>query len=191
MSSPAAPPVSRRRLLLLAPLGIAVLGGAAFLTLLGRMKQGTYDPHTLPSMLIGKKLPPFDLPGGGPLTGLSSAEIEAAGRPVLVNFFASWCIPCVEEAAVLMSLKAQGVPIYGIAYKDKLDATTDFLGRNGDPYLRIGRDDPGRVAIDFGLYGVPETYLVDAHGIVRLRWAGALTDDFVRETLMPMLKEGA
>jgi cytochrome c biogenesis protein CcmG/thiol:disulfide interchange protein DsbE len=190
MSQPLAPP-SRRRLLLLAPLGVAALGGAAFLTLLGRMKQGTYDPHTLPSMLIGKRLPPFDLPGGGQFQGVSSAEIEAAGRPVLVNFFASWCIPCVEEAATLMSLKAQGIPVYGIAYKDKLDATEDFLGRNGDPYIRIGSDLPGRAAIDFGLYGVPETYLVDAHGIVRWRWAGALTEDVVRQTLMPLMKDAA
>jgi cytochrome c biogenesis protein CcmG/thiol:disulfide interchange protein DsbE len=190
MPLPAAQP-SRRRLLLLAPLGVAVLGGAAFLTLLGRMRQGTYDPHTLPSMLIGKPLPQFDLPGGGPFAGLSSAEITTAGRPVLVNFFASWCVPCVEEATTLMSLKAQGIPVYGIAYKDKLDATENFLGRNGDPYARIGSDLPGRVAIDFGLYGVPETYLVDSHGIVRWRWAGALTDDVVRQTLMPMLKDAA
>jgi cytochrome c biogenesis protein CcmG/thiol:disulfide interchange protein DsbE len=190
MSENVAPP-SRRRLLLLAPLGVAALGGAAFLTLLGRMKQGTYDPHSLPSMLIGKRLPSFDLPGGGQFQGLSSAQIEAAGRPVLVNFFASWCIPCVEEASVLMALKAQDLPVYGIAYKDKLDATADFLARNGDPYARIGLDQPGRVAIDFGVYGVPETYLVDAGGIVRWRWAGALTDDVVRQGLMPLLKAGA
>jgi cytochrome c biogenesis protein CcmG/thiol:disulfide interchange protein DsbE len=189
MSLPSAPP--SRRLMLLAPLGIAALGGAAFLTLLGRMKQGTYDPHTLPSMLIGKKLPSFDLPGLGSTQGFSSAEVEAAGRPVLVNFFASWCIPCVEEAATLMALKAQGVTVYGIAYKDKPDATLDYLTRNGDPYHRIGLDQPGRVAIDFGVYGVPETYLVDAGGIVRWRFAGALTDDIVRNTLTPMLKASA
>jgi cytochrome c biogenesis protein CcmG/thiol:disulfide interchange protein DsbE len=186
MSLPVAPP--SRRLLLLAPLGIAALGGAAFLTLLGRMKHGTYDPHSLPSMLIGKPLPHFDLPGGGTLTGLSSAEIAASGKPVLVNFFASWCIPCVEEAAMLMALKAQGVVIYGIAYKDRLDATEYFLRQNGDPYAKIGRDEPGRVAIDFGLYGVPETYVVDAGGIVRFRWAGAITDELVSHTLLPMLK---
>jgi cytochrome c biogenesis protein CcmG/thiol:disulfide interchange protein DsbE len=189
MSLPAAPP--SRRLLLLAPLGVAALGGAAFLTLLGRMRQGTYDPHSLPSMLIGKKLPSFDLPGGGPFQDLSSTEITAAGKPVLVNFFASWCIPCVEEASELMALKAQGVPIYGIAYKDQPDAAAGFLGRNGDPYQRVGLDLPGRVAIDFGLYGVPETYLVDAGGIVRWRWAGALTEDVARDTLMPMLKAAA
>jgi cytochrome c biogenesis protein CcmG/thiol:disulfide interchange protein DsbE len=189
VSLPAATP--SRRLVLLAPLVVAGLGGAAFFTLLGRMRQGTYDPHSLPSMLIGKPLPTFDLPGGGDMRGLSSAEVTAAHRPVLVNFFASWCVPCVQEAPVLMQLKAQGVPVYGIAYKDKAAATDGFLTQNGDPYARIGRDAPGRVAIDFGLYGVPETYLVDAKGIVRWRWAGALTDDLVRDTLMPLMQAAA
>jgi cytochrome c biogenesis protein CcmG/thiol:disulfide interchange protein DsbE len=89
---------------------------------------------------------------------------------------------------VLLTLKTQGIPLFGIAYKDKQDATADFLGRYGNPYARIGRDEPGRTAIDFGVYGVPETYLVDAGGIVRWRWAGALTADVVRDTLMPMIK---
>jgi cytochrome c biogenesis protein CcmG/thiol:disulfide interchange protein DsbE len=186
MSLPTASP--SRRLLLLAPLGVAALSGAAFFTLLGRMRQGTYDPHGLPSMLIGKPLPSFDLPGLGQAPGISSAGIAAARRPVLINFFASWCVPCVEEVATLTKLKAQGVPVYGIAYKDKPDATAAFLAQNGNPYAGIGRDDPGRVAIDFGLYGVPETYVVDANGIVRFRWAGALTDDVVQQSLMPLLK---
>jgi cytochrome c biogenesis protein CcmG/thiol:disulfide interchange protein DsbE len=177
-----------RRLILLAPLAVAGLGGAAFFTLLGRMREGTYDPHGLPSMLIGKPLPAFDLPGLGQGGGLTSAAITAAGRPVLVNFFASWCMPCIEEAGVLMKLKAQGIPVYGIAYKDKPEATEAFLAQNGDPYARVGRDQPGRVAIDFGLYGVPETYVVDAGGIVRFRWAGALTDDVVRQSMLPLLK---
>ena len=191
MSSPTVQ--SSRRLLLLVPLALAGLGGAATWTLLDRMRQGTYDPRGLPSMLIGKKLPSFDLPGakrpgGGAFLSVSSAEIQAARRPVLVNFFASWCTPCVEEAPVLMQLKAEGVPIYGIAYKDK--GTAHFLDRNGNPYVRIGSDEPGRVAIDFGLYGVPETYLVDADGIVRFRWSGALTDDVVRGSLVPLLQAG-
>ncbi len=133
-------------------------------------------------------MPTFDLPGAGSLQGLSSAEVLAAGKPVLVNFFASWCIPCVEEAGELMALKQQGVPIYGIAYKDKPDATEGFLSQNGNPYVRVGLDLPGRVAINFGLYGVPETYVVDAGGIVRLRWAGALTDTVAQRTVLPLLR---
>src|ERR1700688_1932022 len=107
----------QRRLLLLAPLGFAAIGGASFWALLERMREGTYDPHGVPSMLIGKPLPDFSLPGQPPSPGFSSADVIGAGRPVLINFFASWCIPCVQEAPVLMTLKQQGVPIWGIAYK--------------------------------------------------------------------------
>jgi cytochrome c biogenesis protein CcmG/thiol:disulfide interchange protein DsbE len=181
----------QRRIFLLAPLGIAAFGGAAFWALLQRMSQGTYDPHGVPSMLIGKPLPHFALPGQPPSQGFSSTDVVAAGRPVLINFFASWCVPCVQEAPVLMALKQQGTPIWGIAYKDKSDATTEFLHTNGDPYTRIARDEPGNVAIDFGLYGVPETYLVDKSGIVRWRWAGGMSDDVVQQSLAPLLRSMA
>src|SRR5262249_6024331 len=150
-------------------------GGTGFWLLLQRMSAGTYDPHGLPSMLIGKPLPHFSLPGLGAEKGFSSTDVTAADRPTLVNFFASWCIPCVQEAPVLMTLKQQGTPIWGIAYKDKPDAAQGFLKQNGDPYTRIACDEPGTTAIDFGLYGVPETYVVDKSGIVRWRWAGGLS----------------
>jgi cytochrome c biogenesis protein CcmG, thiol:disulfide interchange protein DsbE len=175
----------QRRALLFAPLGLAAVGGAAFWTLLERMSEGTYDPHGLPSMLIGKPLPRFSLPGQPPSQGFSSSDIVG---PALINFFASWCIPCVQEAPILMALKQKGTPIFGIAYKDKPDATTDFLQQNGNPYTRIARDEPGAVAIDFGLYGVPETYVIDKSGIVRWRWAGGLSDDIVRQSLAPLLQ---
>jgi cytochrome c biogenesis protein CcmG, thiol:disulfide interchange protein DsbE len=175
----------QRRALLFAPLGLAAVGGAAFWTLLQRMSEGTYDPHGLPSMLIGKPLPRFSLPGQPPSQGFSSSDIVG---PALINFFASWCIPCVQEAPILMALKQKGTPIFGIAYKDKPDATTDFLQQNGNPYTRIARDEPGAVAIDFGLYGVPETYVIDKAGIVRWRWAGGLSDDIVRQSLAPLLQ---
>jgi cytochrome c biogenesis protein CcmG/thiol:disulfide interchange protein DsbE len=178
----------QRRLFLLAPLGLVAIGGTAFWTLLRRMQEGTYDPHGVPSTLIGKPLPGFSLPGQPPSQGFSSTDITAGGRPVLINFFASWCIPCVQEAPVLMALKQQGLPIWGIAYKDKADATTEFLRRNGDPYTRVARDEPGRAAIDFGLYGVPETYLVDTSGIVRWRWAGGISQDVVGQSLLPLLR---
>ena len=180
--------ILQRRAFLLAPLALAAIGGVSFWTLLKRMGKGTYDPHGVPSMLIGKPLPSFSLPGQSPSAGFSSAEIIGGGRPALVNFFASWCIPCVQEAPVLMALKQQGTPIWGIAYKDKTDATNFFLRQNGDPYTRIARDEPGTVAIDFGLYGVPETYLVDKSGIVRWRWAGGMSEDIVRDSLAPLLK---
>ena len=178
----------QRRTLLLAPLGAAAVGGTAFWMLLDRMGAGTYDPHSLPSMLIGKQLPDFSLPGDPPSPGFSSADVIAARQPALINFFASWCIPCVQEAPVLMQLKQRGMPVWGIAYKDKTSDTKAFLKEHGDPYIRIANDTPGTVAINFGLYGVPETYLVDGTGIVRWRWAGGLSDDVISKFLNPLLQ---
>ncbi|HKM62881.1 MAG TPA: DsbE family thiol:disulfide interchange protein [Acidisphaera sp.] len=176
-----------RRLLLWAPLAIAASAGLGFYALLGRMREGTYDPRGVPSPLIGKRIPTFDLPGdNGP--GFSSADVMAAGTPVLINFFASWCIPCVEEAPLLDQLHKQGVAVWGIAYKDKAAATAAYLARNGNPYARLARDDPGQTAIDFGVYGVPETFFVDTDGIIRARWPGALTDDIIAHGLKPLLK---
>ena len=181
----------KRRLVLLSPLAIAAAGGVGFWTMLNRMRDGTFDPRGVPSMLVGKKLPEFSLPGQPPSAGFSSADVLAAGRPVLINFFASWCVPCVIEAPLLMKLHTANTPIWGIAYKDKPDATAAFLKRTGDPYARIARDEPGRVAIDFGVYGVPESYLVDRTGIVRWRWAGPLSEDVVAQQLDPLLRKFA
>jgi cytochrome c biogenesis protein CcmG/thiol:disulfide interchange protein DsbE len=179
--------ILQRRALLLAPLGIAAVGGAAFWAMLDRMEEGRFDPRGVPSMLVGKPLPAFNLPGQPPSTGFSDTDVRAAGRPVLINFFASWCVPCVIEVPQLAALRQRGVPIWGIAYKDKIDATAQFLARNGDPYVRTARDEAGRVAIDFGLYGVPESYLVDKTGTVRWRCAGPLTDDNIHQELDPLL----
>lgn len=180
--------LTRRRLFMLGPLAVAAGAGGACAALLLRMQEGRYDPHTLPSMLVGKTLPAFSLPGQAPSAGFSSADITAQGRPALVNFFASWCVPCAEEAPALEALKIAGVPLWGIAYKDKPEATSRFLDHYGDPYLRVARDDAGAVGIDFGLYGVPESYLVDPAGTVRWRWAGGLSADIVRQDLLPKLR---
>jgi cytochrome c biogenesis protein CcmG/thiol:disulfide interchange protein DsbE len=190
---PESKPSISRRAALVFPLAIAGIGGAAAWRLLGLMEQGTYDPRALPSALVGKKLPGFDVPAlataarpaSAPLT---SAEIVATNRPVLVNFFASWCAPCVEEAPVMMRLKVKGVPIYGIAYKDNAVQAERFLEHQGNPYVRVGSDIGGAVGINFGLYGVPETYAVDSTGVVRHRWTGPMTDEIVRSTLFPLLK---
>ncbi len=179
--------LTRRRLIMLAPLVLAAAAGGGFWGLLARMQEGTYDPHALPSMLVGKPLPKFSLPGQPPSQGFSNLDVAAGSRPALVNFFASWCIPCVEEATALMGLKKQGIPIWGIAYKDKIDAAAQFLEQHGDPYVQVARDEPGSAAINFGLYGLPETYVVDRTGIVRKRIAGGLSDDIVQNSLLPLL----
>ncbi|MBW4091955.1 MAG: DsbE family thiol:disulfide interchange protein [Proteobacteria bacterium] len=181
--------IIRRRLLMLGPLGIAAAGSGVFWALMLRMQQGKYDPHALQSMLVGKPLPDFTLPGQTPSAGFSNTDVNRGKLPALVNFFASWCIPCVEESSALDELARQGVTIWGIAYKDKVAATAGFLTRYGDPYHQVARDADGRTAINFGLYGVPETYVVDRTGIVRLRYAGGLSSDSVRDTILPLLRK--
>lgn len=179
-----------RRLVLLAPLGLAAAAGVGFLAMLRGLSTGSFDPRGVPSPLVGKRVPDFALPAQPPaLQGFGSADLIGAGRPALVNFFASWCVPCIAEAPVLMQLKSRGVPIWGVAYKDADQAAAGFLSRTGDPYARLARDEAGRVAIDWGVYGVPETYLVDRAGIIRWRWAGPLTEDTVREQLAPLLQK--
>ncbi|MGI4941929.1 MAG: DsbE family thiol:disulfide interchange protein [Janthinobacterium lividum] len=190
--------MDRRRLLLLAPLGVAAAGGVAFWSMLDRMSAGTFDPHGVPNPLVGHVVPAFDLPGqrlpgqtlpdGAAAAGFSSAALAAMGRPVLVNFFASWCIPCVQESPLLMQLSRTGLPIWGVDYKDKAENATDFLSHNGNPYSRVARDAAGRTAIDWGVYGVPESYLIDAQGVVRWRWAGPLDPDTVASQLLPLLR---
>ena len=145
------------------------------------------DPAILPSALIDKPAPSFDLP---PLLkdrpGLAQADLT--GKPVLVNFFASWCAPCREEAPVLAGLAASGaVAIYGIDYKDNPAAGRKFLELLGNPYQRVAVDAAGRTAIDFGLYGVPETYIVDAKGAIRYRLPGALTPENLQSDILPRL----
>jgi cytochrome c biogenesis protein CcmG/thiol:disulfide interchange protein DsbE len=177
----------RRRLLFGAPLAVAGLGGAGFYTILRRMQDNHYDPHALPSPLIGQRPPAFSLPGMAGGSGFSNTDIMAPPRPMLVNWFASWCIPCLEEAPMLLQIAKTGLPIWGIAYEDKPDAVSNFLATNGNPYTRLAADSSGLTAINWGVYGVPETYFIDTGGIVRSRWAGALTDQIVAEELQPLL----
>jgi cytochrome c biogenesis protein CcmG/thiol:disulfide interchange protein DsbE len=179
--------MKRRRLLLGLPLGAAAIAAGGWAVMLHRMGEGEFDPHTLPSQLIGRKVPDFDLPGLAG-EGITGRELQTPPRPMLVNFFASWCVPCVEEAPVLAGLQRQGLPIWGITYKDAPEATQRFLAQRGNPYARIAVDRPGRVAIDWGVYGVPETYFIDAGGVVRWRFAGALTDAVVQRDLVPLLR---
>ena len=147
-----------------------------------------YDPHELPSAMIDQEAPAFDLAtlsGDGKLTrdGLK-------GEPVVINFFASWCVPCRVEHPLLMHLAAQGkIRLYGIAYKDKPDDAVRLLAQLGDPYKAIAVDRDGRTGLDFGVYGVPETYILDASGHIRKRFVGPLTEAAVNKELLPMLRQ--
>jgi cytochrome c biogenesis protein CcmG/thiol:disulfide interchange protein DsbE len=179
--------IARRRLLLLAPLAVAAAGGAAFWTMLSRMEEGRFDPHDIGNPMLGKPIPEFSLDGIAPSAGFSRKDVIAAAhtQPVLLNFFMSTCIPCAEEADTLAGLSKQGVPIWGIAWEDPADKAAAFLTRFGNPFARVAADKDGSTAINFGLYGVPESYLIDRSGRIVWHMAGALNDGVIEHELMP------
>ena len=134
-----------------------------------------HDPRVNPAALVGKPLPATPAAN---LDGSAPRPLALAAKgPVLVNVFASWCAPCVEEAPALMALKASGVKMVGLAYKDDPAATRGFLSRQGDPFATVLLDPQGRAGVDLGISGVPETFAVDAQGVVRAKHAGVLTPD--------------
>ena len=145
------------------------------------------DPSLLPSMLIDRPLPAFDLPGVTPddLQGLASADF--AGEPALLNVFASWCVACVIEHPMLMRLEAEGVTIHGLDWKDDPIDGARWLAENGAPSALIGADPRGRTGIDLGVTGAPETFVVDGRGRVRYRHVGPITPQVWSATLEPML----
>ena len=147
------------------------------------------DPSILPSALIDRPAPNFDLPA---LPGVAGgvAHADLAGSVRLVNFFASWCVPCLAEHPLLTRMaREDGIPVFGVNYKDATADATAWLARHGNPYERVGADGDGRVAIDWGVYGVPETFVVDREGHIRFRHAGPLTPEIVRDQLMPLIAE--
>ncbi|WP_323990348.1 redoxin domain-containing protein [Nguyenibacter sp. L1] len=177
--------IARRRLLMAAPLAGAGLAGVAFWRMLSGMSRGSFDPHDIHAPVLNRPVPDFALPGQAPGQGFGAADLRALTAPVLVNFFASWCIPCVAEMPALNLLKAR-LPIWGIAYKDKPEDAAGFVRRAGNPYTRIASDLPGLTAIDWGVSGVPESYLIGPGGVIRWHNAAALDDGTIRDTLLPL-----
>lgn len=173
--------MTMRRLLYLIP--IIVFGAVG----IGLAVGLTRDPGTLPSALLNKPVPVFELPGLDGGDGFSSEDLK--GRASLVNVFASWCVPCRVEHPVLMRLAEEGVPIFGINYKDPRDQAKAWLAELGDPFEKIGADRDGRVGIEWGVYGVPETFVVDAEGRIRHRHVGPIQARDLEGTLLPILAE--
>jgi cytochrome c biogenesis protein CcmG/thiol:disulfide interchange protein DsbE len=146
------------------------------------------DPSLIPSALIGKQVPEFALPAvKGRTLGLSSQVLR--GEVSLVNVFASWCVACREEHPLLMRMKADGVlPIHGLNYKDEPDNAARWLNTMGDPYTRTGADRDGRVAIDWGVYGVPETFVIAKDGRIAHKHIGPLTPKTLEDTILPLIR---
>jgi cytochrome c biogenesis protein CcmG/thiol:disulfide interchange protein DsbE len=146
------------------------------------------NPSTIPSALIGQQVPQFALPAvKGRTLGLSTADL--GGEVSLVNVFASWCVACREEHPLLMRMKADGLlPIHGLNYKDEPDNAARWLNTMGDPYTRTGADLNGRVAIDWGVYGVPETFVIAKDGRIAHKQIGPLTPEALEETILPLIR---
>lgn len=147
-------------------------------------------PDIIPSPLIDQEAPQFALPplAGRDDGGLSNADLKGDG-PVVVNVFASWCIPCRVEHPQLMALaRIPGLRIVGINYKDKSDAANAWLAELGNPFAKIGADDSGRVSIDWGVYGVPETFVIDKTGRVRFKHVGPIMPDDMTGKILPVLR---
>jgi cytochrome c biogenesis protein CcmG/thiol:disulfide interchange protein DsbE len=143
----------------------------------------------LPSALLYKPVPEFSLPPVlGREEGLSTQDL--IGHVSLVNVFASWCVPCRAEHPLFMDLAATGeVPLYGINYKDPPDQARAWLDELGDPYARIGADITGRAGIEWGVYGVPETYVIAPDGTIAYRHVGPITQEILQDTLLPIVRD--
>ena len=175
-----------RRALFLAPLLLFAVVAGYFLW--GLISDR--DPSLVPSMLIDKPVPAFDLPppDGLDRPGLATADLQT-GEVSLVNFFASWCLPCRAEHPLLMELaEAGGVRVLGINYRDRPEDARRWLGELGNPYERVGADARGRTGIDFGVSGVPETFVIDREGKIRYQHIGPLMARDVEEKIVPMIE---
>lgn len=176
-------------------LPVVLFGALAALFLIGLYGR---PPATVPSALIGKPAPAFvlapiaELKGsdGKPVPGLSLADLRGNGVTV-VNVFASWCAPCRDEHPQLLALSGTGVRLVGINYKDDPENARRFLGSLGNPYSAVGADASGRTAVDWGVYGVPESFVVDNSGVVRFKQIGPISPELLASVVLPQIEAAA
>jgi cytochrome c biogenesis protein CcmG, thiol:disulfide interchange protein DsbE len=153
------------------------------------------DPSKLPSALVGKQVPVSSFPAlnglladGKTVPGFSNSDLKM-GRPSVVNFWASWCGPCADEHPLIAELKIKGgVDVFGVNYKDDPAAARRFLGRYGNPYTAVGTDADGSMAIDWGVYGMPETFVINGRGEIIYKHVGPLSAEAIEGKLMPAIK---
>lgn len=153
------------------------------------------DPSKLPSALIGKPVPEMNFPpldelvdGGQPVPGFGAADLSR-GEVSVVNFWASWCVPCVEEHPLLIELKKRtNVPLYGVNHRDQPASGRRFLGRYGNPFTAVGTDQNGRGAIEWGVYGMPETFVVNGRGEIAYKHVGPISKQSLEQQLLPAIR---
>jgi cytochrome c biogenesis protein CcmG/thiol:disulfide interchange protein DsbE len=164
------------------PLGIFLLLAVFLAVGLG------LNPREVPSPLIDKAAPAFQLPQlQDPARKLGTEDLK--GKVWILNVWASWCVACLEEHPILVSFsKRNVVPIYGLNYKDKREDALAWLGKHGNPYTLSIQDGDGRVGIDYGVYGVPETYVVDGKGVIRYKRIGPVTEQILQEKILPLVR---
>jgi cytochrome c biogenesis protein CcmG/thiol:disulfide interchange protein DsbE len=163
---------------------------AIFLVLVAFLAVGLkLDPREVPSPLIDKPAPPFQLSRlDDPARSVRLEDLR--GQVWLLNVWASWCVACLQEHPVLVEFSRSGsVPIYGLNYKDKPDAAAAWLGKHGNPYTMSIVDADGRVGIDYGVYGVPETFLIDKQGVIRYKHIGPVTPEVLNDQILPLVRK--
>ena len=161
-----------------------------FVLLVGFLAAGlSLNPREVPSPLIGKPAPAFSLPRLDAAGQTLSAQ-DLRGKVWVLNVWASWCAPCRQEHPLIAELaKSGGAPVYGLNYKDKPADATAWLGQLGNPYTATVSDVEGLVGIDYGVYGVPETFVIDKGGVIRLKHIGPMTPEALRDKVLPMLRK--
>jgi len=155
------------------PLIIFVAMAGLFMVVLNKINQGEYNPRDIPTEFIGRTVPQFDLPDLLDAGNRVTAE-QFTGKPWLLNVWGTWCAECWKEHAYLLHLSSQGIPIVGINWRDEDAEAIKFIEQKGNPFVAIGADPKSDAVIDLGVYGAPETFLIDANGIIREKHKGAL-----------------
>ena len=167
----------------------ALIPFVLFIVLVGFLGKGLFlNPREVPSPLVGKPAPAFTAPVLGDATKtFSSADMK--GKVWMLNMWASWCAACRDEHPLLVEMLKHDIPLYGLAYKDIEKDALAVLAEMGNPYIITANDADGRIGIDYGVYGVPETYIIDKVGIIRYKQIGPITPIDLREKILPLLKE--
>ena len=165
-----------------------IVGFIALIALLATGLRPGRDPREVPSPLVGKPAPAFQLPRLGSAERFSPADMR--GKVWLLNVWASWCVTCRDEHPVLVDFaRTKRAPLVGLNYKDQSDDALKWLSRFGDPYQFSVVDADGRIGIDYGVYGVPETYLIDRAGVIRFKQIGPVTPELLKGKILPMIAE--